>query len=157
MRACSLMEAAVLGCRWPQVPPLAALAFLGNLSASPNLSHLQPIWYPTTRLSAQSFCFKDSPDHTDGDTELDVPSWDNVHLGTSNGDFARYVPHSSAARKLFSQAVRLLESDASKWHHVRKFIHYEIAYPDESTAGISFANDTPTPQHEPVQDYCGYY
>jgi hypothetical protein len=99
----------------------------------------------------------DSPDHTDGDTEPDVPSWDNVHLGTTNGDFARLVPDSPAARKLFSQVVRLLESDASKWHHVRTFIHYEVTYIDESTAGSSFATETPSPQHETLQEYCGYY
>jgi hypothetical protein len=71
---------------------LAALASLGTSLASSNLSHLQSIWYPTTRLPVQSFCFMNSPDYTDGDTEPDVPSWDNVHLGTSNGDFARLVP-----------------------------------------------------------------
>jgi hypothetical protein len=32
-----------------------------------------------------------------------------------------------------------------------------IAHPDESTAGSSFANETPSPQDEPLQEYCGYY
>lgn len=96
-------------------------------------------------------------DETDGDTEPDVQSWDNVHLGASNGDFARLVPHSPAARTLFSQVVRLLDSDASKWNHVRSFIHYEAAYPDDSTTGSSFTTATPPPQHESVQEYCGYY
>jgi len=94
---------------------------------------------------------------SDGDTEPDVPSWDNVYLGASNGDFARLVPHSPAARRLFSQVVRLLETDASKWYHVRRFIHYEITDTDESTPGSSFATATPPPQQQPAQDYCGYY
>ncbi|KAH9859246.1 hypothetical protein J1614_012220 [Plenodomus biglobosus] len=93
-----------------------------------------------------------------GDTEPDVPSWDNVHLGVSNGDFARLVPHSPAARRLFSQVVRLLKSDANNWPHVRKFIHYEATHLDESTTDSSFATVTTPPlQHEPPQDFCGYY
>jgi hypothetical protein len=93
-----------------------------------------------------------------GDTEPDVPSWDNVCFGASNGDFARLVPQSPAARELFSQVVRLLETDANSRHHVRKFIYYEATDPDESTTESSFVTaTTPPPRHEPLQDFCGYY
>lgn len=91
-----------------------------------------------------------------GDTEPDVPSWDNVHLGVSNGDFARLLPHSPSARRCFSEVVRHLESDGENCHHVRNFIHYEPTHPEESTTDSSFAT-APLPQHKPLQDFCGYY
>jgi hypothetical protein len=96
-----------------------------------------------------------------GDTVPDVPTWQNVHHGPSNGDFARLVPHSPAARKLFSQVVHFLESDHDKWYHVCKYIHSEATYSEESTAESSSAAATPPPhrepEHERPQDYCGYY
>ncbi|KAF1952627.1 hypothetical protein CC80DRAFT_495156 [Byssothecium circinans] len=37
-------------------------------------------------------------------------------------------------------------------------MHYETTHPDESTTDSSFATvATPPPQHEPLQDFCGYY
>ncbi|KAH8727324.1 kinase-like domain-containing protein [Phaeosphaeriaceae sp. PMI808] len=93
-----------------------------------------------------------------GDTEPDIPSWDGIHLGVPNGDFARLVPQSPAARKLFSQVARRLETDRDGWHHVRRFIYYEATILDESTTDSSFAAmATPPPQDSSPQDFCGYY
>ena len=133
---------------WGLFPSLAALTVCGN----PRPHHSTPC-IPRSPLTSPLITPMSSP----GDTLPDVTSWENVHHGVSNGDFARLVPHSPAARRLFGQVVRLLESDSSKLHHVRQYIHYEVTLSSESTAESSFAASTPSPQPEPLQEFCGYY
>jgi hypothetical protein len=103
-----------------------------------------------------------------GDTEPDVPSWECIHLGASNGDFARLVPQSPAARRAFSQVAQRLKAEPDRWGHVRRFIHCEATDVAESatdnssaaeshTDGSTAAQITQSPRDDSVREYCGYY
>lgn len=136
---------------------LARCATRVDLGPSPNMPF--PGWEqapPSLHFPSSSTSAMSSPS---GDTEPDIATWDSIHLGVSNGDFARLVPQSPAARQLFVQVARQLETDRDSWHHVRQFIHYESTILNESTTDSSFAAAVTSTHREDTvqQDFCGYY